>query len=56
VITTKHGRPHGGGAEFTPLGHCVVEQYRSIEDKAHLAVAAELAALAAAALKSRPER
>jgi molybdate transport system regulatory protein len=56
VIATKHGGPHGGGAELTPLGHRVVEQYRSIEDKAHLAVAAELAALAAAALKSPPER
>lgn len=56
VIATKHGGSHGGGAELTPLGHRVVEHYRSIESKAHLAVAHELAALAAATVKSGPER
>ena len=56
VVATKHGGPHGGGAELTPLGHRVVEHYRSIERKAHFAVAPELAALAAAMIKSNPER
>ena len=56
VVTTKHGGPHGGGAELSPLGHRVVAHYRAIESKAHLAVAAELAALAAATIKSSPER
>jgi molybdate transport system regulatory protein len=55
IIRTKHGGPHGGGAELTPLGHRVVKHYRSIESKAHLAVASELAALAAAMIKSSPE-
>jgi molybdate transport system regulatory protein len=56
VVATKHGGPHGGGAELTPLGHRVVEHYRAIESKAHFAVAAELAALAAALIKSSPGR
>ena len=56
VVTTKHGGPHGGGAELTPLGHRVVEHYRSIESKAHLAVAPELAALAAVTTKASSER
>lgn len=55
VVATKHGGPHGGGAELTPLGHRVIEHYRAIESKAHLA-AAELATLAAAIVKSSPER
>ena len=41
VIETKHGGPGGGGAELTPFGHRVVQQYRSIETKAHIAVADE---------------
>src|SRR6202040_1718255 len=48
VIETKHGGPGGGGAELTPFGHRVVQQYRSIETKAHIAVADDLGALAAA--------
>jgi molybdate transport system regulatory protein len=48
VVETKHGGSAGGGAELTPFGHHVVEQYRAIEDKAHNAGARELAALAAA--------
>jgi molybdate transport system regulatory protein len=55
VVGTKHGGQHGGGAELTPFGHRVVQQYRSIEAKAQAAVAADLAALAAAA-KSIPHR
>ena len=52
VIETKHGGSAGGGAELTPLGHDVVRQYRTIELKAHEAVAVELAALAAATARS----
>jgi molybdate transport system regulatory protein len=49
VIATKHGGQKGGGAELTPFGCRVVEQYHAIETKAHAAVAAELDSLAAAA-------
>jgi hypothetical protein len=48
----KHGGSAGGGAELTPFGHHVIEQYRAIEKKAHNAVAGELAALAAATARS----
>jgi molybdate transport system regulatory protein len=51
VITTKHGGQGGGGAELTPFGSRVVEQYHAIEAKAHQAVAADLATLAAATAK-----
>ena len=47
VVEAKHGGPADGGAELTPLGHRVIEQYRAIEAKAHAAAADELAALAA---------
>ena len=56
VIETKHGGPGGGGAELTPFGHRVVQQYRSIETKAHIAVADDLDSLAAAMAKSLPDR
>src|SRR6516165_9930244 len=56
VVGTKHGGQHGGGAELTLFGHRVVEKYRSIEGKAHAAVAGDLAALAAAMTKSTLER
>ena len=52
VVETKHGGPAGGGAELTPFGHRVVQQYRTIEVKAHEAVASELSALAAATARS----
>ncbi len=52
VVETKHGGSAGGGAELTPFGHHVIEQYRAIEKKAHNAVAGELAALAAATARS----
>jgi len=45
VVATKQG---GGGAELTPFGDRVVQQYHAIEAKAYAAVAADLAALAAA--------
>jgi molybdate transport system regulatory protein len=51
AIDAKHGGSGGGGAELTALGHRVVQRYRSIEAKAHVAAAADLDALAAAALK-----
>jgi molybdate transport system regulatory protein len=56
VVEAKHGGQHGGGAELTPFGHRVVRQYRSIETKAHVAAAADLAALAAATIKSSIDR
>ena len=52
VVETKHGGPAGGGAELTPLGHQVVQQYSTIEVKAHEAAAGELSALAAATARS----
>jgi molybdate transport system regulatory protein len=52
VVQTKHGGSAGGGAELTPLGHHVVQQYRTIERKAHKAVAGELATLAAATARA----
>jgi|SRR5271166_7188095 len=55
LIDAKHGGPGGGGAELTPFGHRVVQRYRSIERKAHAAVAADLDALAAATLKSQSD-
>lgn len=48
VIETKHGGQGGGGAGLTPFGHRVIAQYHAIEAKAHAAIAADLAALAAA--------
>ena len=51
VIATKHGGQHGGGAELTPFGSRVVEQYHAIEAKAHAAAAAELEALSSATVK-----
>jgi molybdate transport system regulatory protein len=52
VVETKHGGSAGGGAELTPFGHRVVQQYRTIERKAHKAVAGELATLAAATARA----
>jgi molybdate transport system regulatory protein len=52
VVETKHGGLAGGGGELTPFGHQVVQQYRTIEVKAHEAVAGELSALAAATARS----
>ena len=54
LVATKHGGQHGGGAELTPFGCRVVEHYRAIENKAHAAAAAELAALSAATVKRAP--
>ena len=56
VIETKHGGPGGGGAQLTPLGHRVVQEYRSMESKAHAAVASDLAALAEVTVKPLPNR
>ena len=55
VVATKHGGSAGGGAELTPFGHRVVERYRAIEANAHAAAAGELAELAAATTKCRPD-
>jgi molybdate transport repressor ModE-like protein len=52
VGSFHHGGSGGGGAELTAFGHRVVRRYRAIEARAHVAAAADLDALAAAALKS----
>jgi molybdate transport system regulatory protein len=52
VIATRHGGAAGGGAELTPFGHRLIAQYRLMEKKASIAVAADLAALEAATRKS----
>jgi molybdenum-dependent DNA-binding transcriptional regulator ModE len=39
---------------LTPLGHRVIQNYRAMEDKAHAAVNAELAELAANITRRRP--
>src|SRR5215212_7683688 len=54
VIEAKHGGVAGGGAELTPFGHRVVGCYRSIEAKAYVAAAADLAELAAAMVTPAP--
>ena len=51
LVQTKHGGSAGGGAELTPFGCRVVEQYHAIEAKAHAAVATELDSLAAVTAK-----
>jgi molybdate transport system regulatory protein len=56
VVETKHGGQGGGGAGLTDFGYRVIEQYRSIEAKAHAAVATELATLAAATTVRTPDR
>lgn len=45
LVNTKHGGTAGGGAELTWLGHQTVSHYRTIEKKAHTAVAKELSSL-----------
>jgi molybdate transport system regulatory protein len=56
VVETKHGGSAGGGAELTPFGRLVVQHYRTIEAKAHEAVAGELAALAGATVDAGTDR
>src|ERR1700741_274675 len=56
VIETRHGGQGGGGAGLPSFGYRVIEQYRSIEAKAHEAGATDLAALAAATAKPIAER
>ena len=53
VIATKHGGQ--GGGELTAFGSRVVERYHAIEAKAHTAVAADLAVLAAATVRPAPD-
>jgi len=42
VIETAVGGRRGGGARVTPFGHRLAASYRSMEDKASSAIAAEL--------------
>jgi molybdate transport system regulatory protein len=56
VVETKHGGTAGGGAELTPLGHRLVQHYRTIEAKAQAAAAGELAELAAATVAPTRDR
>ncbi|MDQ2915660.1 MAG: winged helix-turn-helix domain-containing protein [Pseudomonadota bacterium] len=45
VVTTEAGGASGGGTRLTPIGAEVVRRYRSMEDKAAKAGAADLATL-----------
>ncbi len=54
LVSASKGGGHGGGAELTPTGREVLDQYRAIERKSRRAAAAEvgrLHALAAVAPK-----
>ena len=53
AILTRHGGTMGGGAELTPLGHRLIENYRIMEDKAQAAINVELAELAAKLTRRR---
>ena len=44
-MTTEAGGASGGGTRLTPIGAEVVRRYRSMEDKAAKAGAADLATL-----------
>jgi molybdate transport system regulatory protein len=55
VIATKHGGQGGGGAELTGFGSRVVQRYHATEAKAHAAVAADLAVLAAVTVRPAPD-
>ncbi len=48
VVTSQVGGQHGGGASLTEFGHAVVRHYRAVENAAHTAAAADIAALSAA--------
>jgi molybdate transport system regulatory protein len=45
VATAQSGGGHGGGAQLTPFGRSLVQAYRAMERKAHMALSAELSAL-----------
>ena len=47
MVTTVIGGKRGGGAQLTPLGQSVLQQYRHIVAQCELAVAAELKAMEA---------
>src|SRR5690606_14897979 len=42
LVATAKGGARGGGAEVTPFGQTILSAYRDVENKAHLAVAADL--------------
>lgn len=48
VVAAQVGGANGGGAELTPFGVRLIEQYRAIEEEAHSATAARLGELKAA--------
>lgn len=45
AVSTATGGSHGGGAQITALGQDLISRYRSVEEKAQLAAAADIAAL-----------
>ena len=45
VVATASGGRKGGGATLTDFGREVVDRFRAMEDKAHVALADDLAAL-----------
>jgi molybdate transport system regulatory protein len=55
VVTTQPGGAQGGGAELTPFGLELIEQYRSIESQATAATKLQLLALEVS-LRNRARR
>jgi len=47
VVDTATGGKGGGGASVTPLGHGLVECYRTLQERLNAAAASEVAALRA---------
>ena len=54
VVLTATGGRRGGGASVTPFGRALVRRYRSMEDKASAAIAADLKRFSKALRKPRP--
>ncbi len=57
VVSAQVGGSRGGGAELTPFGAKLIDQYRAIEQEAHSATAAHLDELEAASRREdRPSQ
>jgi molybdate transport system regulatory protein len=54
VVSAQVGGSRGGGAELTAFGARLIDQYRAIEQEAHLATAARLGELEAACRGEKP--
>ncbi|PWR23082.1 winged helix-turn-helix domain-containing protein [Zavarzinia compransoris] len=47
VVSAQMGGRHGGGAELTPLGRCLIARFRAIEATCNATAAAEIDAIEA---------